>query len=358
MPKISIGISVGTEKFEMPIWMETFQFACAKAAPCGTVTLEICDTLQRHTLALFNHEIMRLEAQLLEPTNKDQFNNIEITKIKNQIQIRQKEIYNRSLANGQNWIQTKITANIVKMRKIAKEFGVTLIENWHRWDQWKNHKDFNKWREKVDALYQDDNDFCQTMKCSIEHAKERFKRFADYPTTENTGIPQEILEIIINKYCYDYLSEEAAGVIGLWQEQEYNMIVYPDKEIPVLQEARKHFIPAERSNLLHWQNVSRKIPDPPARKFIHSFIALFNQQSATKQTENISPQAQQQIDACLKVFLQTWDVSEDNDNLQIPIVFLQQFTNIIRDKIDQPNSPITLDIPQHNISRTPSPNIK
>ncbi|MEA2076877.1 MAG: hypothetical protein U9O95_02550, partial [Candidatus Marinimicrobia bacterium] len=326
MPKVAIGISVGTEKFEMPHWMVTFQWACAKATPNGIVSLEVCCTLQRHTLAICDSELIQLEAQLRQHPQKEDATHAEIIALRIKIEKAKQRIFDESRIHGDQWIERNIIPNLVEMRKLTHSFGVRLEEDWHRWNLWLDHGRFPELRALIDVFYAEKTDFRIAMDSSIEGAKQRFsENHIDYPKPETAGIPQAILDEIINAHCYEYLAEEVAGVMGLWQEAAYNMIIYPDKVIPVLDEGRKLLVPAEEKALLHWNKVGRKVPKPPTEQFLDSFLLLARRNGVVAPTDDIPIGIREPLDECLRGFLSVWQASEANGDLEIPAFFLGHF---------------------------------
>ena len=334
MPKVAIGISVGTEKFERPKWIETFKWACTRAMPGGSVTLEVCDTLQRHTLAITRLELIKLEAQLLQHPYKDDPENLEFQRLQHKIDAIKAELYETSRQAGQEWLERNVFPYLEEMREIAHSYRVTLNEDWHRWDQWLSHKEFDAYRQKVKQFDAEEPSFTEAMQQSISDAKERFaaNRSETYPTPENTGFPEAILEQIISNHCHDYLAEECAGVMGTWQEAGYHTIAYPDKIIPVLATARRLLLSEENKVLLHWSKVGR-IPQPPVQRFLNTFLTLAKPKTTITQEKDIPDRIREQLEECLGHFLTIWSEAKEETQsanmIDIPAFFLERFAELI-----------------------------
>jgi hypothetical protein len=199
-----ILVSVGqrpheTEKFESTINIinNTFK-SCAIA---------VCDSLQRHSLQLGTY-----------------YSDEEMYDISNQL--------------GLEWIS----------RNQHYIDRLTIPYTIFRWDDWLKRPDYLIYRQKIMDIYHSDPDFANAMHSTITNFVTRFQK------RQKNKLDEEI----IKKASFNYLVEECAIIMIMWQEKNYDFIVYPSESLEVMAATHAKFVLDEGLNLLNWVVIKLK----------------------------------------------------------------------------------------------------
>ena len=223
--KVVIGVSVGSPAFEGKSLMAFL----GSAAHAKEISIEVCCTLQRHTLKIFH------------PYLDDD------------------KITNLARDAGDRWVDVNLP--------IAQSILGDKLKETYRWDKWLHHQDYQQKRAEAEHLCSTDREFIDALAMSVKDVGERFlKQMQEYPTKANYlkkhfDIPEtsaitecSVAMQFIHEQCAKYLKEELVIVMQLWAEMEYNAILYPQKMTPILAVGYKRFVENmyQSSMLLKW----------------------------------------------------------------------------------------------------------
>lgn len=185
-----VGISVGRayqegEKFlaTMDLINETF----------GSCTIIVADTLQRHNLRLKG-----LSAQ---------------------------EAYKKSSMLGDEWLE----------RNRLAYSGLSIPVEMYRWDYWLNHCGYQYYRNKLDEMYLNDDEFNASVNDTIMNfVKRRHSSFGD---------------VVAFEHCAEYLLEECALFV-LFAETGCEFFVYPSERTDAMRATHDYFLGKTNPDLL------------------------------------------------------------------------------------------------------------
>jgi len=200
--RCALIISVGRPEHEGRKLAAAINFINKKFSYCD---IAICDTLQRHTIAMFN-----------DLTEKD-------------------ALFVAEQA-GIEWF--KRNQEILNLLTIKHDFLC--------WDEWLRSKEFEKLRQKV--LFQCENDAVfrknldETIHCFLSRAQKKCSAGGfDFGKAY--------------QHCSNYLIEESAIMMLIWPEKKYHYVVYPHAVPKVLDEAHKRFVLPKYPDFLHWLEI-------------------------------------------------------------------------------------------------------
>ncbi len=154
-------------------------------------TIMVCDTLQRHTLAIDNN-------------------------------FKDEELYNIAKKMGDSWLKNNTP--------YFKEFNIPyqII----RWDSWLIHTDYKNKRNLIDSLFDEKNDFRQAFYQVTDQFYERYKKRHSF---QNVNLD------FLYSCCLKYLKEECA-VMLLWADKGYNFEIYPSKRNKAMEATHEYLI--------------------------------------------------------------------------------------------------------------------
>jgi len=175
----------------------------------------VCDSLQRHSLQL--------------GTNYSD-----------------EEIYTISNRLGAEWID--------RNQEILE--SITIPCEIFRWDDWLNQSDFSECKKIIEELLMTDEEFRHSMDLTINDFVERFQKRQDNPVDEE----------IVRQASLNYLIEECAIIMIMWQKKNYNYIIYPSDILAVLYQAYLKLVVLHDDNLLQWVRVKLKTKKVSAKQ--------------------------------------------------------------------------------------------
>lgn len=173
----------------------------------GSCAVAVCDSLQRHSLRLGTDDSLEMSTQL-------------------------------SNRLGVEWIERN--RNILDLLTIPHEI--------FRWDEYLLREDFPAHKQKVNELYQNDMEFRASMEYTVNEFLTRFQKRQKIPLDE----------AMIRQASFDYLLEECAIIMLMWQEKAYNYIVYPSDILAVMYQAYRKLVLTNSSDLLKWIRIKLK----------------------------------------------------------------------------------------------------
>jgi hypothetical protein len=193
-----LSISVGQEAHEGEKFAATIDFVNANFRSC---TIAVCDTLQRHTMALktehdanFFHEQSRQEGDLWLARNKKYYDQLH-------------------------------TLNDIV-----------------RWDIWLKDPRYFHEKNKITQRMENDREYYR----SFEDTTEQFLTRLHYRLKTHTAFSAEKdLQL-----CFDYLIEECV-VLNFWPDLNCHFWAYPNEFIPPIIETHDRFISPFHPNTLH-----------------------------------------------------------------------------------------------------------
>ncbi|MBN2690156.1 MAG: hypothetical protein JXR42_06150 [Gammaproteobacteria bacterium] len=192
-----LPISVGQRYHEGEMFEAVINIINNNFKTCHIV---VCDSLQRHTLELFDHK-----------TNQD------IHAYANQL--------------GEAWINRSMP--VITTLEIPYEIT--------RWDDWLLKNDYKEQRIKVDKLYDVNNKFRLAVQNSVHMFLDRCQKRMGDEFDYDKFLPSSI----------EYFKEECA-VMPLWAKKRINFEIYNGKRPDALVVAHQHFVPKD---LLVWLNL-------------------------------------------------------------------------------------------------------
>lgn len=223
--KVVIGVSVGSPAFEGKSLINFL----GTATHAKEIFVEVCCTLQRHTLKIFHPH---LDDDVMNDLARDA---------------------------GDRWVDVNLP--------IAQSILGDKLKEAYRWDRWLIHPEYKSKRKEVERLCNTDREFITALQVSIDEAGKRFvKQMNDHPAKsshfrkyfgipESTDIEKNTSAIqFIHNQCSLYLKEELVIVMQLWLEMGYNAILYPQKMTQILAVGYKRFVEEkyQSSTLLKW----------------------------------------------------------------------------------------------------------
>lgn len=141
------------------------------------------------------------------------------------------EAYKKSIEDGREWVE--------RNSKFFKSLGIPY--ELHYWNTWLNHGEYAFYKNKIDDLYKNDQEFKFNMDVTIKEFIVRNQAMADIK-----GVDQ------VYNFCLEYLLEECAIIMGVWQNLDYNFILYPGKMISILKYTRSILV---KEDILYWLHV-------------------------------------------------------------------------------------------------------
>ena len=143
-------------------------------------------------------------------------------------------LYKKANIEGENWLK-------------RNESSLQLIEVPHkifRWDSCLLHDQFNKCLERVNVAYKECKNFHRAIHDTIDEFVVRYSRRFSIKNKEKAKY-----------YCLQYLLEETAIIMIMWQNREYNYIIYPGEINKALDAGYSKFVAPVYTNLLKWVGV-------------------------------------------------------------------------------------------------------
>ncbi len=165
--------------------------------------IAVCDVLQRHSM--------------------------QITK-----DIDEEQAYKECLSEGRKWLE--------RNQEYIKELQIE--HNILTWEEFLLRKDFQTHIKDILDEYSNNINFKDAMQNSINDYVSRLDKRVKALDT------QKAIDC-----CFNYLAEESAIIMKMWQERAYDYIVYPGNIPKVLEAARDKFVVFENIDLLKWVTV-------------------------------------------------------------------------------------------------------
>jgi len=197
--KCSVTISVGQPNHEGDKFAATLVAVNNHFKEC---TIMVCDSLQRHTLAIREKKT----AELLHAEANTQ---------------------------GEAWIKRNMP--------LIQQLDITY--NISRWDEWLHHSDYTKARQLIDNLYQQNIQFREAVNSTALLFLERN------------------FDASALKDSQEYLQEECA-VMLLWQQAKYQFELYPNCRNEVMRFVYQHVIAAESPQFVREVSLKYKNKTP------------------------------------------------------------------------------------------------
>ncbi len=196
--KCVLPISVGQEYHEGEKFKATIKLVNDHFNECLII---VCDSLQRHTIPLYTHEVNELP-------------------------------YNQALKAGDGWL------------KNSQSYLDQLRINYKimRWDDWLNHKNYSYNKKIIETLYMNDERFNFAVNSTVEYFTERFR-------AKNPDAIVDDKEAF--NLCLNYIKEECS-VMPLWEEEKVNFELYPSKQNNALSLAREYLVKPFYDNILQY----------------------------------------------------------------------------------------------------------
>ena len=169
------------------------------------VTVAVCDSLQRHSIEI--SQCMKIEDAYLE-----------------------------SKTLGTKWIE--------KYSDLLEKCN----NGFFRWDEWLLRKDFNQYKKTIIDAYST----CLTFKEAMN------KTVDDYISRVINRTEKSIKPELARKASFNYLVEECAIIMLMWQEKGYNYIVYPSPILEVIKATFDMFVAQKSDSLLRWVRLKLK----------------------------------------------------------------------------------------------------
>ena len=168
-----LTISVGQRPHEGKRFAATIRSVNDTFKKC---TIAVCDTLQRHSLAILSNGLTA--DNLYEITKKE----------------------------GDQWIE--------RNQEIIEDI-IDIDYNIKRWDDWLFHSKYNSLRQEINSLYKNDEDFYNIVNLlATDFTKRLFSR--GHKLNEQDSIAK----------CTEYLLEECAAM-SIWYDEGYDFEIYP-----------------------------------------------------------------------------------------------------------------------------------
>lgn len=193
-------VSVGQEVHEGKKLGATLELVSKNFKSCDVI---VCDVLQRHTMQISDFSPAKI-------------------------------VYEKSKLAGKYWIER----NLEHLQRLKIPYRIFF------WEEFLSRSAFSVFREKIMLAYQGDATFKTAMDDTINDFVTRYER--------------RLLEIDRERAftcCLNYLIEESAIIMLMWQAQQYHYIVYPGKMPKVLGAARNKFVLPNNPDILKWVTV-------------------------------------------------------------------------------------------------------
>lgn len=192
----SVTISVGQKTQENEKLAATIKVINKSFKEC---TLMVCDSLQRHTLAINN------------PTDMQ-------------------ELYDQTIKIGDQWMQSN-----------KQFFSIfTIPYSIIRWDTWLAHNDYQEKRQIINNFFNTIPSFRKAFQNTANTFLARYQsRIGQVALGRNKA----------QEYCLEYLKEECA-VMLLWADKGYNYEIYPSKRIEAMEATHQYLIKPSMPDVL------------------------------------------------------------------------------------------------------------
>lgn len=144
------------------------------------------------------------------------------------------DIYKKSSIAGSDWIarNNKHLQQLIIPNKIFS------------WEEYLLRPDFLIYRENIIIAYNEDSLFKQAMNETIDDFINRYeRRFISFDKERAFNC------------CFNYLVEECAILMLMWQKSGYNYIIYPGNMPKTLSATRDKFVAPVNPHLLKWVTV-------------------------------------------------------------------------------------------------------
>lgn len=192
----SVTISIGQKAQEGYKLAATLSLINKHFKQC---TIMVCDTLQRHTLAIDN-------------------------------KFKKEELYTISKKMGDDWLENN-----------TPYFGIFNIPyQIIRWDSWLESPNYNNKRNLINALFEEKKEYQQAFYQVTDQFYERYKKRYSF---KNVNLD------LLYPYCLEYLKEECA-VMLLWADKGYNFEIYPSKRNKAMEATHEYLIKPRFPNVL------------------------------------------------------------------------------------------------------------
>lgn len=200
--RCALGISVGRPEHEGRKLAAAINFVNKNFNYCDII---IGDTLQRHTIAMWNDVTENEALFMAEKAGLDWFK-------------RNQEILNL----------------------------LTIDYDFLCWDEWLRDKNFEKFKEKVLSQCENDAVFRESLDETINTFLYR---------SQKKNVNRDFNFDKAYQQCFNYLIEEAVVMMLIWPQKKYHYIVYPHAIPKVLNEAHKRFVLPHHPELLQWLEI-------------------------------------------------------------------------------------------------------
>ncbi|MSP53366.1 MAG: hypothetical protein EXR81_03835 [Gammaproteobacteria bacterium] len=192
-----LTISVGQEYHEGEKFAATVELIRSSFQSC---TLVVCDTLQHYTMALNTGLSLDLLYQLAEK-------------------------------EGDLWLE--------RNKEYIKRLMPIRIS---RWNEWLNHKLFNKQKNQLSTLIDEDPSYKNTFDMAITKYLDKYSRC--FVNQANIDLDE------VSQLCFEYIIEECV-VFSLWTDLGCEYEIYPNPHNEAIQGTRARFIFEKNLDLLH-----------------------------------------------------------------------------------------------------------
>jgi tRNA-dependent cyclodipeptide synthase len=196
--KCALPISVGQPYHEGEKFKATIELLNKHFKECMII---VCDSLQRHTMAIYDETAS------------------------------EEELHQRAIHEGDQWIERNI--EIIKQLRIPYQIK--------RWDDWLNRPSYHSYKTELDNLYLLDKNFQLIANKTAEFFLSRFLKKQSGSNNVNR----------ISQLSLEYLKEEAA-IIPLWTEEKIDFELYPAKRVETMTFSYSHFILPYHKSLLQY----------------------------------------------------------------------------------------------------------
>jgi len=146
--------------------------------------------------------------------------------------------YDTSIANGLSWLD--------KHKQILDQ--LTIDYKIYHWDQLINHDNYHEKKQIVDTLFLTDDSFRKAFEDSSNIFVRRLGK----------RIPKVDL-CNARELSLEFLKEECAATVYLRTYQDYDFIIYPNKNIPAFDVTLDYFYNENKPKWLHVVSKSMKI---------------------------------------------------------------------------------------------------
>lgn len=148
--------------------------------------------------------------------------------------ISEEQAYQKCLDEGKQWV----ARNQDSIQQLQIDHKIL------HWEEYLSRKDFQMHKEDILSAYNNNAEFKTAMHHSID----------EYVARREKKIESLDKQMAIDS-CFQYLAEESAIIMKMWQDLGYNYIIYPGEIPQALKEARAIFIGNVNKDLLKWVTV-------------------------------------------------------------------------------------------------------